>query len=225
MSHTYEEYEQEYESYLSRTRSFLSSTRSQSTLRECERLLREAKRCASAMRGLAEVEDDVVRIAEASRRMDREISPLEGEVERALSEKREEGGGGTEAVRSELFSGAGSGSGVGGYEAPTALLDGGEDSDTERLIRDSESLLMESQALCAESEQMGASTLQTMGLQREQLINASSHLEGTRNATEQARRVLRDMRRRTLRNKIFLYSVIVILILANGAVLYRLIKK
>mmetsp|Transcript_17779 Transcript_17779/g.33055 ORF Transcript_17779/g.33055 Transcript_17779/m.33055 type:complete len:173 (-) Transcript_17779:359-877(-) len=172
------------------------------------------------MQGLAEVEDDTARIAEASRRVERDIQPLEAEVERALAEKRDGGQGGGDTARDELFSGASSGGH--GYEAP--MLDG-EDNDTERLIRDSESLLMESQALCAESEQMGASTLQTMGMQREQLINASSDLEGTRNATEQARRVLRDMRSRTVRNKIFLYSVIVVLILANGAVLYRLIKK
>ena len=159
-------------------------------------------------------------------------------------------GSGMNDLRSELFGGGSAratgrsdavGDGVfgnssGGYQAPT--LDDkeaggivrGEDgatstSDTDRLILDSERLLLESQALCADTEQVGASTLQTMGEQREQLYMASSHLQRARNATDQAKRILKQMSNRALRNKLFLYGVIAALILANCVVLYRIFTK
>lgn len=223
MSQSYEDYRKEYDEYLSRVRSFLASTRSVSTLTESERLLREAKRCAHAMQALAEVEGDAEAVRESKARIDREVRPLEWEVERAMAEKR----GGALSNREELFGAVAGGDGDG---SSPLLAFGGNGSgsaadDTERLIRDSESLLLESQALCAETEQTGAATLQTMGQQREQLYAASSHLEGTRNATDEARRLLREIRFRALRNKMFLHCVIVVLIIANGAVLYKLLEK
>lgn len=162
-------------------------------------------------------------------------------------------GSSIDGLRSELFGGgsarsggagggnsggAASGSGSsGGYQAPTLggqddieQGGGGEnakttDTDTDRLILDSERLLLESQALCADSEQVGASTLETMGRQREQLYSASSHLERARNAADQAKRILKHMSNRALRSKLFLYGVIAALILANCAVLYRIFTK
>ena len=85
--------------------------------------------------------------------------------------------------------------------------------------------MLESQALCADSEQVGASTLQTLGQQREQLYMASSHLERARSSADQAKHILRQMSNRALRNKLFLYGVIAALIIANGTVLYRIAKK
>mmetsp|Transcript_51850 Transcript_51850/g.77506 ORF Transcript_51850/g.77506 Transcript_51850/m.77506 type:complete len:194 (-) Transcript_51850:760-1341(-) len=184
MSDTYEEYEREYNTYLSRTRSFLASTRSVSTLRECERLLREAKRCAHAMQGLAELDGDMLKIAEANRRISRDITPLSREVAMALDMKR--GGGSSIAQRDELF-------GRSQYTSPSLDEETGAASDTQSLLYSSESLLLESQALCAESEAIGASTLETMGRQREQLENAAFHLEGTHAKIYQARQIMREM--------------------------------
>mmetsp|Transcript_37197 Transcript_37197/g.49360 ORF Transcript_37197/g.49360 Transcript_37197/m.49360 type:complete len:92 (-) Transcript_37197:672-947(-) len=48
-------------------------------------------------------------------------------------------------------------------------------------------------SLCAESEAIGASTLETMGRQREQLENAAFHLEGTHAKIYQARQIMREM--------------------------------
>jgi hypothetical protein len=99
------------------------------------------------------------------------------------------------------------------------------DTATDQAILESERLLLESQALCADSEQVGASTLQTLGQQREQLYMASSHLERARSSADQAKRLLRQMSSRALRNKLFLYGVIAALIIANGTVLYRIATK
>ena len=99
------------------------------------------------------------------------------------------------------------------------------DTATDQAILESERLLLESQALCADSEQVGASTLQTLGQQREQLYMASSHLERARSSADQAKRILRQMSNRALRNKLFLYGVIAALIIANGTVLYRIATK
>lgn len=128
-----------------------------------------------------------------------------------------------------------------GYRAPsldnnTDLEQGGvgtnnnsnavtSDAATDQAILESERLLLESQALCADSEQVGASTLQTLGQQREQLYLASSHLERARSSADQAKRILRQMSNRALRNKLFLYGVIAALIIANGTVLYRIATK
>ena len=128
-----------------------------------------------------------------------------------------------------------------GYRAPsldnnTDLEQGGvgtnnnsnamtSDTATDQAILESERLLLESQALCADSEQVGASTLQTLGQQREQLYMASSHLERARSSADQAKRILRQMSNRALRNKLFLYGVIAALIIANGTVLYRIATK
>eukprot|EP00565_Helicotheca_tamesis_P003957 CAMPEP_0185729434 /NCGR_PEP_ID=MMETSP1171-20130828/5714_1 /TAXON_ID=374046 /ORGANISM="Helicotheca tamensis, Strain CCMP826" /LENGTH=223 /DNA_ID=CAMNT_0028398271 /DNA_START=32 /DNA_END=703 /DNA_ORIENTATION=- len=222
MSESYEDYEREYNTYLSRIRSFLASTRSVSTLKECERLLREAKRCAHAMQGLAELEGDTLKIAEARGHITRDINPLSKEVSKALARKQGGGGFREEQDREELFGSRSSS----GYSAPSFDEEaGGATSDTQSLIRNSESLLMESQALCSESEQIGASTLQRMGSQREQLENAAFHLEGTQNKINLAGQAMREMSRKALRNKIFLYGVIAALVIANGAVIFHMFKK
>ncbi|EED93182.1 v-snare protein, Vti1 C-terminal half-like protein [Thalassiosira pseudonana CCMP1335] len=86
-------------------------------------------------------------------------------------------------------------------------------------------LLRETQALCAESEQIGASTLEQMGRQREQLERTSGFIQQSLENTEQARQILKEMAYRALKNKIFLYCVIGVLVLANGGVLIHLWKR
>lgn len=167
------------------------------------------------METLAKEGRDAFKIAETKRRAEREIVPLMQEVESALRE-RETGEVMMDRNRAELFSG-------GAYNAPN--LDGNDDEQMKALIQDSDNLLMESQALCAQSEQIGSGTLNTMGMQREQLHSASEHLRGARSTVEQARYLLQDMNRKAFRNKIFLYCIIAVLIIANILVIVAIIKK
>jgi hypothetical protein len=111
---------------LARIRSFLAGTRSRSTLKECERLLGEAKKCATAMQGLAEVEGNQMKVKEAQQRVERDITPLAREVQRAINDQG----------REELF-----------YQAPDPNDANNPNSrDMESLIGTSDDLLRESQA-------------------------------------------------------------------------------
>lgn len=114
-------------------------------------------------------------------------------------------------------------------------------------------------SLCAESEQIGASTIEVMGRQREQLEKSSGFIQQSLENTEQARLILKEMwvkssfpiyylyllaglswlfsiliscqralwirAYRALKNKIFLYCVIALLLIANGAVLLHLWRR
>jgi len=88
------------------------------------------------------------------------------------------------------------------YDDGNDLEHGGEGSSslttpltatTERRMRDSQHLLRETQALCAESEQLGASTLETMGRQREQMERGGGLLESALEDTAQARAIMKEM--------------------------------
>ena len=57
----------------------------------------------------------------------------------------------------------------------------------------SEHLLRETQALCAESEQIGNSTLETMGRQREQIERSGNLIQESLQNTEQARAIMKQM--------------------------------
>ena len=60
-------------------------------------------------------------------------------------------------------------------------------------ILNSEHLLRETQALCAESEQIGNSTLETMGRQREQIERSGNLIQESLQNTEQARAIMKQM--------------------------------
>ena len=107
---------------MARIRSFLAGTRSRATLTECERLLGEARKCATAMQGLAEVEGNALRVREAQQRVERDITPLAKEVQRAIQDQG----------REDLF-----------YQAPNVASN---NLDMESLIRNSDDMLRESQA-------------------------------------------------------------------------------
>merc|ERR1712151_622180 len=191
---------------LSRVRAFLASTRSLSTLNECQRLLTDAKKCAHAMLGLAEVSNDNIKIQKAKRCLEQEIEPLSMEVSRSLAEKNS-----NTAVSSkqDLFNGA----------------DIDRRKDLNSLLGDSNAMIRESQRLCFDSEQVATSTLETMTRQRSQLENASGFLDQTLEVTNQAGVILKDMSYKALRNKIFLYSIVAVLVAANLYALYRIFTK
>lgn len=176
---------------------------------ECERLLQEAKRCATAMQGLAEVEGNTLRLTEAKNFVQRDITPLTREVQRALHEMG--GGVGAQQRRDELFS---------GYQAPD--IEVGEDNQMDSLIQSSEDLLRESQAILSETEYIGTSTIHQMGRQREQLEQANRHVDAVRAVAVQAKNILGNMSRRAWKNKLFLYALITVLAVANLYVLYQI---
>jgi vesicle transport through interaction with t-SNAREs protein 1 len=178
----------------------LAGTRSRVTLQECERLLAEAKKSAGAMQGLAEVEGNPMKIREASQRLERDISPLAKEVQRALGEEN----------REELF-----------YQAPSA----NDNGDMESLIQSSEDLLRESQALCIETEQVGGNVILQMADQREQLENTRSNIDATREYAAQAAVVLGSMSRKAFQNKLFLYIFIGVLLVANLFALIKMFRR
>ena len=195
----------DYNQTLSRVRSFLSSNaRSTTTLRECERLLSHARNCAATMVSLAEAEGDTLRIADANVRVERDITPLLEEVHRSMKEKDGSVNVNIERSRKELFGGAyqaptlgsnteNSNDGNDGVEMGLGVGGGAGGGDAEMLIQESEKLLLNSQSLCAESEQIGSETLNTMGMQREQLYRTHDRLRGANEYIEQAGLILRDM--------------------------------
>ena len=80
-------------------------------------------------------------------------------------------------------------------------------------------------SLCLETEQIGNNTLEQMGRQREQLGNANRNISATREIAEQARVILTNFGRKALYNKIFLYCLIGVLLVANFYAFMRLFKK
>lgn len=211
MSKSYEDYQTDYQSYLSRIRSFLASTRSNSTLKECERLLDEANKCATAMQAMAEVEGNAFRSTEAKNLAQRDLAPLREEVSRSLkqygsnSTSNDLGGG-----REDLF-----------YSPPGEF----QSLTTQSLIQNSEDLLRESHAILADTEQIGMSTLTQMSTQREQMQMASDNMNATLNTTAQARLLLKKMRTKLFKNKLFLYVMIAVLLFLNGLVIRLIWKK
>ncbi|KAL7516398.1 hypothetical protein ACHAWX_001420 [Stephanocyclus meneghinianus] len=186
------------------------------------------------MTGLAEIEGDPFKSEDAKRKLERDIGPLEEEIRsRKVGARKKSnsvwGATSSPSDQSYLF-------GIRNSYAPPSM--GGDDdveygdmsltaplTEVERRIRDSEHLLRESQALCAESEQIGASTIEVMGRQREQLEKSSGFIQQSLENTEQARLILKEMAYRALKNKIFLYCVIALLLIANGAVLLHLWRR
>ena len=143
------------------------------------------------MENIAEEGGDAFQISESKFRVQRDITPLMNEVDKALRQKENRGDDMLESEQREmLFSGGG-----GGYRAPTLGEDGSNNtgSDMEMLIRNSEDMLRESQALCHESEAIGSDTLYSMNTQREQLNNASYQLANARAHVDQARILLGSM--------------------------------
>jgi vesicle transport through interaction with t-SNAREs 1 len=188
---------------LAQIRSHLASgQRNRPILLDCERLISDAKRCATAMVGLAEVEGDVLRLHEAQQRLERDVSPLQKEILRALQD----------SDRDELLH-------------HTNSMEQGYRSDMDALIQSSDDLLRESQAILAETEQIGMSTIQQMGYQREQLIQAGGNAAVVVAVAQRAGTILSSMSRRALTNKYSLYVIIFLLIVANSYVIHRIYTK
>ena len=183
------------------------------------------------MQGLAEIEGDPFKAEEAKGKLEREIDPLESEIkERKYGNNKNKGigsvfGSGQPDRSSDYLFGNRS------QYAPPAI--GGSDdieysaplTEIEQRIQDSEYLLRETQSLCAESEQIGLSTLETMGRQREQIERSSNFIRQSLENTEQARKIMKEMANRAFRNKLFLYCLIALLLIANAMAVHHLWTK
>jgi len=239
----------DYNTHLSKVRSFLAqssrnfSPNHDAEVASCEHAIHGAKQCIASMQGLAEIEGDPFKAQEAKRKLERDIGPLEEEIRgrnnasntggiASVFKRSNNGGGGsmsqTSTNENYLFGNRRT------FAPPSTTMGGeadlefGEGSLTAPLtaldqrMQDSEHLLRETQALCAESEQVGASTLETMGRQREQIERSGGLIEQSIENTQQARLIMKEMARRALKNKIFLYCIIGLLFLANGSILAHL---
>ncbi|KAL3826237.1 hypothetical protein ACHAXA_006265 [Cyclostephanos tholiformis] len=248
-SMSYADYEREYNSHLSRVRYHLArsatATTTSSDVAQCEGSLREARKCANAMLGLAEVDGDPFKVMDSRNRIDRDVVPLEAEVTRRRRGGGDGGGrggggggvGGGRGGRSGLFGDAAVGRlppSSSSYAPPSIGMDdddvessGGSMTMMDGGIRmeESERLLREAQSLCAESEQIGNTTLENMGRQREQIERAGGLIERSIENTRMASQIMKEMARRALKNKIFLYCVIGVLLFANGAMIVHLWRR
>lgn len=221
-----------------------------SNISSCEQALHDAKQCIHAMRGLAEIEGDPFKAEEAKRKLERDIGPLEEEMR---GRKKVANGGGGGRISSVFNRANNNGAGGGGptrmnsderylfgnnqssYAAPSMSgsddVEMGEGSLTaplttmEQRMQDSEHLLRETQALCADSEQVGAATLETMGRQREQMERSSGLIDQSMENVQQARQIMKEMAHRALKNKMVLYCIIGLLVLANGGVIVHLWRR
>ncbi|KAF1334087.1 Vesicle transport v-snare 13, partial [Globisporangium splendens] len=90
--------------------------------------------------------------------------------------------------------------------------------NTNRLLRQR---LESSQRIVAETEEIGISVLDTLAQQRESLLSAHEKVRETREVTGDARRILQRMTRRILTNRIVLYTVIALLLIAICFVIYH----
>jgi len=188
------------------------------------------------MQALAEIEGDPFKAEEAKRKLEREVNPLESEIKR----RKSGGKGNNKGMKSVFGNGSAEKSnsdsdylfGNRSHYAPPSLV--GNDieygdfsaplSEMEQRIQDSEHLLRETQALCAESEQIGTRTLETFGQQREQLERSSNLIQQSLEHTEQARRIMKEMANRALRNKMVLYCMIAVLLIANAMAIHHLLR-
>mmetsp|Transcript_20749 Transcript_20749/g.29582 ORF Transcript_20749/g.29582 Transcript_20749/m.29582 type:complete len:226 (+) Transcript_20749:94-771(+) len=210
---TYDDYFQEYNSALAKVRSFLACP-AESSLSECEAWLQMARSCLTAMQGLSEIENDVVKLQATKQLFAREVTPLANEVRRVKDKAII-----LQKQQNSLFQGKKTQE----YVPPVIIEGGGDEGDeTQALLLASRDMLFESQALCVESEGIGQNVIRTMSSQRQQLEMSSARLQGTISNMDQARQVLKQIGQKALRNKIFLYVVIILLLFANAYALYRI---
>lgn len=201
---------QEYQDCLSKIRSHLATSgRNRATLEECDTLLQDAKRYATAMIGLAEIENDTLKLHTARQLMERDIQPLTKEVKRTLESL---------VGRDTLFSNQQQ-----QQYRPPDMEDG--NMMMESLITSSDDLLRESQSVLMETEHIANQTLWQMGQQREQIQNATSHLQTVQTTALTAARILASLSKKALKNRLSLYGIIITLGLLNLFVLYRIYKK
>ena len=156
------------------------------------------------MQALAQEEGDTLKIRHTQQLLERDLTPLATEVNRALQDMN----------REELF---GSSADMNAYSPPS--------NDMESLISSSDQLLRESQSVLADTEHIGTRTLLQMGQQREQLENAHSSLQQVQIIAEQAKNILLSMSRKVCRSRLALYAMIAGLSTANVYVLYLIYRK
>lgn len=175
------------------------------------------------MQGMAEIENNSLRIETATNLLIRDVNPLQKEIKRTLEQLNQ---------RTELFQGGAQQqqSQQSQYNAPNINYpyynsNNNNDTTMDSLILSSDDLLRDSQALLAETEQISTSTLIQMGYQREQIQNSMSNVQRVQSAAYHAGLILKNMSLKAWKNKVSLKIIITILSLLNIFVLYRIYKK
>lgn len=104
--------------------------------------------------------------------------------------------------------------------ARTKLLTANEKLDN------STATLQKSQQILAETEGLGDKIISNMESQKETLVGAKEHVEGTKDVTDQAKRILRSMGNRAIRHKLCVMLTILILFGAIvGIAYYKFVKN
>jgi len=147
---------------------------------------------------VALAEGDTFRRQQAQQKLEREIAPLQTEIQRALSEVQ----------RTELFS-----------STPAMTTSSGD--TMESIIQSSDDMLRESRMLLSDTEHIGNQTLQQMGQQREQLLAGNRNVAAIQETAQRAKSILSEMSRRVCRSKLALYVMIALLLFANVYVLFH----
>eukprot|EP00587_Corethron_hystrix_P017031 CAMPEP_0113303816 /NCGR_PEP_ID=MMETSP0010_2-20120614/4071_1 /TAXON_ID=216773 ORGANISM="Corethron hystrix, Strain 308" /NCGR_SAMPLE_ID=MMETSP0010_2 /ASSEMBLY_ACC=CAM_ASM_000155 /LENGTH=227 /DNA_ID=CAMNT_0000157869 /DNA_START=94 /DNA_END=774 /DNA_ORIENTATION=- /assembly_acc=CAM_ASM_000155 len=189
----FSQYEREHSATLVKVRRILARTgvSTSDSLHDGESLLIEADALTDAMLSLAESSNAPFNMIwkKKAERCKAEVGPLKEEIKRGLLNMQE-------LARSRLCE---------EYRTNAEYAMSSTDDpfgpramETAGLLNDQHNLLEESQRLCAESEEIGASTLGTMGIQRDQLESTSARLQETLTTTEQARIILNNMIRKAL---------------------------
>jgi len=92
-------------------------------------------------------------------------------------------------------------------------------------LQRSTNLLADAQRTVAETEEIGIGTVQNLHGQREQLLAAQATVKETSSLTQDAAKTLNGMARRAAHNRMFLYSIIVLLLFFIGLMLWDIFKK
>lgn len=95
---------------------------------------------------------------------------------------------------------------------------------TERL-NNSGNRIRESRKVMLETEELGVSLLQDLHEQRQSLLHANNTLHGVNDNISRSKKIIRNITMRTNRNKWFIGSIITVLVIVIGVVLYFKLAK
>lgn len=201
---------------MAKIRSHLASpiTSEEESYAECEACLQTAKSCLTAMQGLGELENDLVKVQSTRQLFVREITPLAKEIRRMkdkiiiqrqqhkqqLQEKSKQPHHPPQPPPSLFHKIQQQRNGMNNYYQPPAIkADTAGDNIGEEMQslllshQSSREMLLESQALCNESEEIGRQVMTSMYTQRQQLEMSSANVKDTISEIARARQILNQM--------------------------------
>lgn len=189
---------------------------------ECEICLQTAKSCLTAMQGLGELENDMVKVQSTKQLFVREITPLAKEIRRMKDkiiiqrqqQKQQLQNNSEQPTLQQHLSRQHrpqpppslfhkiqqQRNGMNNYYQPPSIKsDNSGDNIGEEMQslllshQSSREMLLESQALCNESEEIGRQVMTSMHTQRQQLEMSSANVKDTISEIARARQILNQM--------------------------------